>query len=91
MTTVKNIFRYLAKLLPQGCALQQKQVYLYKHTTTLILVDVVWIVKVLPKGVNSRDEKLVSWQSEKQTCVSISIMEVEYIVALHKSFGYKYN
>ena len=80
MTAVKNIFHYLKGTTSLGLWYPSKlgffiQAFLYADLGRCNLYQ-----KSRSGGCQLVDGKLVSWKSKKQTCISISTAEAEYVV-----------
>jgi len=81
MTAVKNIFRYLKKTTSLGLWYPSKSGFFVEAFSDADLGGCGLDRKSTSGGCQFLDGKLVSWQSKKQTCVSLSTAEAEYIAA----------
>ena len=81
MTAVKNIFRYLQNTTSLGIWYPANTVFFVQAFTDSDLGGCNLDLKSTSGGCQFLDRKLVSWQSRKQTCVSLSTAEAEYIAA----------
>ncbi|XP_023746942.1 secreted RxLR effector protein 161-like [Lactuca sativa] len=94
MMAVKNIFRYLKRTSSLGLWYTAKSGFFVQAFSDVDLGGCSLDRKSTTGECQLLDGKLLSWQSKKQTCVSLSTAEAEYIVAVrahHKSFGFKAN
>ncbi|KAL4564910.1 hypothetical protein LXL04_028986 [Taraxacum kok-saghyz] len=81
MTAVKNIFRYLQNTTSLGIWYPANTGFFVQAYTDSDLGGCNLDLKSTSGGCQFLDRKLVSWQSRKQTCVSLSTAEAEYIAA----------
>ncbi|KAL4583270.1 hypothetical protein LXL04_007838 [Taraxacum kok-saghyz] len=81
MTAVKNIFRYLQNTTSLGIWYPANKGFFVQAFTDSDLGGCSLDLKSTSGGCQFLDRKLVSWQSRKQTCVSLSTAEAEYIAA----------
>ncbi|XP_023746175.1 uncharacterized mitochondrial protein AtMg00810-like [Lactuca sativa] len=82
LTAVKNIFRYLKGTVSLGLLHPSKTGFFIQAFSDVDLGGCQLDRKSRSGGSQLLDEKLVSWQSKRLTCVSISIAEAEYVVAV---------
>ncbi|KAL7582491.1 hypothetical protein Lser_V15G44347 [Lactuca serriola] len=78
---VKNIFRYLKGTTSLGLWYPLKTGFFLQAFSDADLSECQLDRQRTTGGCQLLDEKLVSWPSKKQTCVSISITKVEYVAA----------
>lgn len=81
MMAVKNIFRYLKQTSSLSLRYTAKSRFFVQAFSYANLVGCGLDRKNTTSGCQFLDGKLVSWQSKKQTCISLSTDEAEYIVA----------
>ncbi|XP_052627187.1 secreted RxLR effector protein 161-like [Lactuca sativa] len=81
MIDVKNIFRYLKRTTSLGLWYPAKSGFIVQSFSDADLGRCGLDRKSTTGGCQFLDGKLVNWQSKKQTCVSLSTAEAEYIVA----------
>ena len=81
MTSVKNIFRYLQNTTSLGIWYPANTGFFVQAFTDSDLGGCNLDLKSTSGGCQFLDRKLVSWQSRKQTCVSLSTAEADYIAA----------
>ncbi|KAL4590865.1 hypothetical protein LXL04_003810 [Taraxacum kok-saghyz] len=81
MTAVKNIFRYLQNTTSLGIWYPSNTGFFVQAFTDSDLGGCNLDLKSTSGGCQFLDRKRVSWQSRKQTCVSLSTAEAEYIAA----------
>lgn len=82
MTDVKNIIRYLHKTTSLGLWYPTNTGFFIQAYSDADLGGCGLDRKLTTGGWQFLDGKLVSWKSKKQTYVSLSIVEVEYIVVV---------
>ncbi|XP_023750332.1 uncharacterized mitochondrial protein AtMg00810-like [Lactuca sativa] len=78
LTVVKNIFRYLKGAVSLGLWYPSNIGFFIQAYSDADLGGCTLDRKSTTGGCQLLDGKLVSWQSKKQTCVSISTVEAEY-------------
>ena len=76
MIAVKNIFRYLRHTTSLGIWYPTNSGFLVQSYSDAYLGGCNLDRKSTSGGCQFLDEKLVSWQSKKQTCVSLSTADV---------------
>jgi hypothetical protein len=81
MIAVKNIFRYLRHTTSLGIWYPANSGFFVQSYSDADLGGCNLDRKSTSGGCQFLDGKLVSWQSKKQTCVSLSTAEAEYIAA----------
>ncbi|KAL4582285.1 hypothetical protein LXL04_006830 [Taraxacum kok-saghyz] len=81
MTAVKNIFRYLQNTTSLGIWYPANTGFFVQAFTDSDLRGCNLDLKSTSGACQFLDRKLVSWQSRKQMCVSLSTAEAEYIAA----------
>ncbi|KAL7603927.1 uncharacterized mitochondrial protein AtMg00810-like [Lactuca sativa] len=81
MIAVKNIFRYLKRTYSLGICYPSKSGFFVQAFSDADLGGCGLDRKTTTGGCQFLDGKLVSLQSKNQTCVSLSTVEAEYIVA----------
>ena len=81
MIVVKNIFRYLRYTTSLGIWYPANSGFFVQSYSDADLGGCNLDRKSTSGGCQFLDGKLVSWQSKKQTCVSLSTAEAEYIPA----------
>ena len=81
LTGVKNIFRYLKGTTSLGLWYPSNTGFFVQAYSDADLGGCSLDRKSTTGGCQFLDGKLVSWQSKKQTCVSISTAEAEYVAA----------
>ncbi|CAH1426641.1 unnamed protein product [Lactuca virosa] len=81
LTAVKNIFRYLKGTISLGLWYPSNTGFFVQAYSDVDLGGCNLDRKSTSGGCQFLDGKLVSWQSKKQTCVSISTAEAEYVAA----------
>ena len=86
LTAVKNIFRYLNGTILLGLWYPSKIGFLWQAFSDADLGGCSLDRKSTSGGCQLLDGKLVSWHSKKQTCVSISTAEAEYVAAAACSY-----
>ena len=81
MTVVKNILRYLKRSSSHGIWYPSNSRFLVQAFSDGDLGGCGLDRKSTSGGCQFLDGKLVSWQSKKQTCVSLSTVEAECIAS----------
>ncbi|XP_042757496.1 secreted RxLR effector protein 161-like [Lactuca sativa] len=79
MIAIKNILRYLRRSSSLGIWYPSNSGFFVQSFSDADLGGCGLDCKSTSMGCQLLDGKLVSWQSKKQTCVSLSTAEVEYI------------
>ncbi|XP_023764867.1 secreted RxLR effector protein 161-like [Lactuca sativa] len=81
IVAVKNIFRYLKRTSSLGIWYPSSLAFFVQAFSDADLAGCSLDRKCTTGGCQFLDGKLVSWQSKKKTCVSLSTAETEYIAA----------
>ena len=81
MVVVKNIFRYLKRTTSLGIFYPSNSGFFVKAYSDADLGGCGLDRKSTSGGCQFLDGKLVSWQSKKQTCVSLSTPDAKYIAS----------
>ncbi|XP_042752088.1 secreted RxLR effector protein 161-like [Lactuca sativa] len=81
MVAVKNIFRYLKRTTSLGIWYPSNSRFFVQAYSDADLGRCGLDHKITTEGCQFLDGELVSWQSKKQTCISLSTAEAEYITA----------
>ncbi|XP_023759882.1 uncharacterized mitochondrial protein AtMg00810-like [Lactuca sativa] len=81
MIAMKNIFRYLKRTSSPGLWYSANFGFFIQAFLDADLGGCGLVRKSTTGGCQLLDGKLVSWHSKKQTCVSLSTVEAEYIAA----------
>ncbi|XP_023742340.1 uncharacterized mitochondrial protein AtMg00810-like [Lactuca sativa] len=82
LIAVKNIFRYLKGTISLGLRYPTKSGFFIQAFSDSDLGGCTLDRKSTSGGCQLLDGKLAIWQSKKQTCVTISTVEAEYISAV---------